>query len=503
MRRTVTIHLDDTIGPIRPELHGHFLEHLGSATYGGIWVGPDSHIPHLGGLRRDAVEFLRELAVPVLRWPGGCFADSYHWQNGVGAPGSRPVTVNHSWGGACEDNGFGTHEFMNLCELIGAHPYLAANMGSGTPAELRDWVEYCNYPSGSTLALQRSSNGHPAPFRVRYWGIGNESWACGGHLTPEEYCALYARFATYVPVCGDTQPYLIAVGPNSNDTAWTERFFSAFRNGRSYLPPLHAFAMHYYAWGTRRATAYDTATVRMQLASFDEMEKAIVEQRAYLDRHQRLLGGPPIDLIVDEWGTWDLSDRHEEELHGRFWQQNTTKDAVAAALGLNVFHRNADKLAMCNIAQVVNVLQAPLLTFGNLCLRTPTYHALHMLQPHRGGVAVRVSSPYIPSQDLSVSASTKENVLALTIVNPDPGVEKTVMCRVQGAGVLQVQGMLLTHADLNACNSPGNPDAVVPRTWSIRLDDGTLSTLLPANSVLQASITLQEPAHPHESGEEQ
>ena len=204
MPDVITIHAGDVIGVIRPALHGHFLEHLGTATYGGIWVGRDSTIPNIDGLRRSAVEYLRDLAVPVLRWPGGCFADGYHWRDGIGPADRRPRTVNHRWGGVVEDNGFGTHEFMRLCDLIGAAPYFAANMGSGSPAEVRDWVEYCNYPSGSSLADRRVANGAGAPFGVRTWGLGNESWACGGTMTAEEYAALYARFATFVPTCGVT-----------------------------------------------------------------------------------------------------------------------------------------------------------------------------------------------------------------------------------------------------------------------------------------------------------
>ncbi|CAG1772996.1 partial alpha-N-arabinofuranosidase, partial [uncultured bacterium] len=249
MRTPITVHVNDAIGLIRPELHGHFLEHLGTATYGGIWVGRTSLIPNIDGLRASAVEFLRALAVPVLRWPGGCFADAYHWRDGIGPPDQRPHTVNHTWGGTIEDNGFGTHEFMHLCSLIGARPYVAANMGSGSPSEVRDWVEYCNLPGGSTLAALRIAHGAREPFGVRYWGIGNESWACGGNMTPEEYAAHYARFSTFVPTCGGTTPYLIAVGPNNNDTDWTRRFFTALATGRMFTPRIHGFAMHYYSWG--------------------------------------------------------------------------------------------------------------------------------------------------------------------------------------------------------------------------------------------------------------
>jgi alpha-N-arabinofuranosidase len=490
MERRITIDTRHQTGLIRPEIHGHFLEHLGSATYGGIWVGKDSPIPNIDGLRRDAVEYLRTLGVPVLRWPGGCFADAYNWRNGVGPPSARPVTVNHSWGGACEDNSFGTHEFMRLCALIGAQPYLAANLGSGSPAELRDWVEYCNFPSGSTLAAKRTAHGHPEPFNVRYWGIGNESWACGGHLTPEEYCGLYARFATFIPACGDSQPHLIAVGPNGNDTAWTRRFFEAFRNGRSYHPPLHGYAMHFYAWGTRTATRYDTASIRQQFLSFDAMEHAIIEQRAYLDHYQRLLDIQPIDLIVDEWGTWDKSDLHEEEQHGMFWQQNTMKDGVAAALALNVFHRHADKLAMCNLAQLINVLQAPLLTDGDKCCRTPTYYAFQMLQPHRGGTAVHVHSPYVPSQEISISASIADDRLSITIVNPDPDTDCTVRCAIQGDRLTGTRASILAHLDMNAHNAPGAPDIITPQAHAVRLDGDTVTLALPAHAIVHVTVQL-------------
>ena len=484
MTADITIHADEAIGEIRPELHGHFLEHLGTATYGGIWVGRHSTIPNIDGIRQDAVVYLRELEVPVLRWPGGCFADDYHWRNGIGVPGSRPRTVNHTWGGQIEDNGFGTHEFLRLCELIGARPYLAANVGSGSPAELRDWVEYCNQPSGSSLAEQRSANGSALPYQVRYWGIGNESWACGGHMTAEEYCAQYARFATYVPRCGTTAPYLIAVGPNSNDTEWTRRFFQRLRAGRNYVPPIHGFAMHFYSWGTRTARDYDAESLRAQLATFVDLERAIKEQRAYLDRLTPDLGRGRIDLLVDEWGTWDKSEPDIEEEHGRFWQQNTMKDGVAAALGLNVFHRQADKLAMCNLAQIANVLQSPLLTHKDRCLRTPTYHAFSMMRTHKGKTAVRLETE-VPSHILSVSASRSDRTLSMTLVNPDPQIPITVSSRLTRRILTDAAATILTHPDWNACNTFEQPDVLLPRTHAVRLAGDRWDVDLPQLSVVQ------------------
>ncbi len=484
MTAAVIIHPDDAVGEIRPELHGHFLEHLGSATYGGIWVGRHSTIPNIEGLRRDAVTYLRELGVPVLRWPGGCFADNYHWRNGIGDPGTRPQTVNHSWGGQIEDNGFGTHEFMRLCELTGAQPYLAANVGSGSPAELRDWVEYCNQPAGSSLAGQRAANGSPPPFRVRYWGIGNESWACGGHMTAEEYCAQYARFATYVPRCGTTAPYLIAVGPNSNDTEWTRRFFQRLRRGRNYVPPIHGFAMHFYSWGTRTARDYDEESLRAQLSTFVDLERAVKEQRAYLDRLTPDLGRGRIDLLVDEWGTWDKSEPDVEEEHGLFWQQNTMKDGVAAALGLNVFHRQADKLSMCNLAQIANVLQAPLLTEKDRCIRTPTYHTFSMMRTHRGRTALHVEADPGPGI-LSVSASRSDRTLSVTIVNPDPLIPATASLRLTRGVITEATATILSHPDWNSCNTFEEPDVILPRTHIVRSSGGSRDIDLPQMAVVQ------------------
>ncbi len=475
----VTIHADEPIGIIRPELHGHFLEHLGSATYGGIWVGKDSPVPNYGGLRAAAIDYLRPLRIPVLRWPGGCFADDDHWRDGIGPAGARPRRVNRWWGGTVEGNSFGTHEFMELCKLLGARPYLAGNIGSGSPGELRDWVEYCNYPFGSTLADERMANGAPGPFGVRYWGIGNESWGCGGHLNPEEYCALYSRFATYVPEFGGISPFLVAVGPESNDLSWTRRFFEAFRTTRKYHAPLHGFAMHHYFWGKSKPTDYSRETLGHQLEQCKVLEQGIIEQRKLLDSFATDPKIGRVHLLLDEWGTWDVSDEPTEQRQGKFWQQNTMRDALAAGLTLNLFHRHADKLSMGNLAQLVNVLQALLLTDNEQCVRTPTYFAFVLAMRHRGNTSVRTEFP----EPLSCSASLSTREIVLTAVNPDPDHPADLHCVLDGITITRAEGRILHHADWNAWNSFDDPEAITPSALPVTSTEASLAFPLPPLSV--------------------
>jgi len=489
--REVVFHLTDEIGIIKPELHGHFLEHLGSATYGGIWVGKESSIPNINGLRKQAVEYLQELGTSVLRWPGGCFADDYHWRDGIGPPSKRPKRVNIWWGNSIDDNGFGTHEFMELCRLLDAQPYIAGNVGSGTPREFRDWMEYCNQGSGSTLSDERRTNGAVEPFRVKYWGVGNESWACGGHMTPEEYAALYVRFATYLRTYDGQQPYLIAVGPESNNHTWTTCFLSALRDRQFPLRP-NGFAMHYYSWGKSTSTSYTIETLHDQLASFTSMEKAIREQRALIDRYApEDKNSSRVDLLIDEWGTWDVVDPHNEQEHGRLWKQNTMKDALAAALGLNVFHRNADSLSMCNLAQLTNVLQAPLLTHESNCIRTPTYHALKMCGVHQGNMAVHVEhNP--DTTAFSVSASRTEEGVAITLVNTKHDAAMDVRCIFPNTGLSRVSAKLLHHRDFNACNTFEQPNIITPQNHTATINGTGCAVHLPPLSIVTINTQVIE-----------
>ena len=495
--RRMTVLVDAAIGLVRPELHGHFAEHLGSCVYGGIWVGRNSPIPNVNGFRKAAVDYLKELGIPVLRWPGGCFADDYHWRDGIGPAARRPRSVNIHWGNYVEDNSFGTHEFIEFCRLIGAEPYLAANVGSGTPEEFRDWVEYCNYPSGSSLADERAANGFPQPFGVRYWGVGNENWGCGGSMRPEVYAAHYRRFATYGRSFANVRPYLIACGPNGNDLRWSRGVLDGFENR---MPS--GFAMHFYSSGSDPATKFSVDAIKAQLSSFVRVEQAVIQQRALLDSYDP---ARRVGLFLDEWGVWDRMDPGEEKTNGRLWQQATLRSAIAAGLGLNLFNRQADKLYMCNIAQMVNVLQSVLLTDGpegQKCVRTANYWAFMLFKPHRSKTAVRVetegAAPAAAASpganqpvelDISVSASRRDNELVVTFVNPKHDAGMQVECGLRGASAREVSAQILTHNDYNACNAFDAPDLILPRTHVVRIEDGSRLLLdLPPMSIVTATV---------------
>ncbi len=473
--KRLEIHPGEEIERVRPELHGHFAEHLGSCIYGGLWQG--AHY------RRQAIEYLRAVGVPVLRWPGGCFADDYHWRDGIGSPAKRPKSVNLHWGKYVEDNSFGTHEFIELCRRIGAAPYLAGNVGTGTPQELRDWMEYCNHPSGSTLSSERAANGSPEPFQVRYWGVGNENWGCGGQMTPEEYASHYRRFATFLRGFGKTRPFLIACGPNRNNLDWTRRFLD---NMGGRLGQVNGYAMHFYSRGSRPATDFTVDAMREQLSTFTDLEKGIIEQRTLLDKYDPKRN---IGLMVDEWGVWDRMVPEEEKRYGRLWQQITMRSAVAAALGLNVFHRQADKLVMCNIAQMVNVLHSLLLTEGDKTVRTPAYHAFDLLKSHRAKTAVRVDNPDTSPLGVSVSASKQEKDLVLTFVNPKHDMAVRADCALSGVTATGGAARLLHHQDLNACNTFDQPDRIVPKTQAVSAEGSRVRIELPPLSV--ASVVLR------------
>lgn len=483
--RKISVNLQDEIGTIRPELHSHFAEHLGTCTYGGIWVGKNSPIPNIRGHRKQAVEWLRELGIPVLRWPGGCFADDYHWRDGIGPAAQRPKTVNIWWGMYTEDNSFGTHEFIDFCRLIGAQPYLAGNVGSGSPKELRDWAEYCNYAGGSTLSDERAANGSKEPFDVKYWGVGNENWGCGGHMTPEEYAGHYRQFATYLrrgAMGGDSR--LIACGPNGNNADWTRRFFKTLGDNTFML---NGFAMHFYSGGKSEPTKFTVETMREQLSSFALIEKAVEEQHALLREFDPK---NQIGLLVDEWGVWDRIPAADQKRYGRLWQQITMRSAVAAAMGLNLFHRQADKLMMCNIAQLVNVLHSVLLTDGDRCVRTSTYYAYELLKPHRSKMAVRVENPDRDPLGLSLSASRAGGELVLSAVNPSHDTPMAISCAVRGGKVSSAQGRMIHHADFNACNTFEHPDVIVPVSQRVKAGGEEISFDLPPLSVLTVHAKL-------------
>ena len=493
--RKAVIHADQEIGVIRPELHSHFAEHLGSCVYGGIWVGKNSPVPNINGIRRAAVDYLKELGVPVLRWPGGCFADDYHWRDGIGPPAKRPKSVNTNWGGYTEDNSFGTHEFIEFCRLIGAEPYFAANVGSGSPQGMRDWMEYCNQPSGSSLAEERAANGSPEPFKVRYWGVGNELWGCGGNFTAQRTAEEYRHFATFARAFGGLRPYLVGCGPNGNNAQWTRGFMDTLAGYR-----MDGYSMHFYSNGNLPPLEYTPEAMYAQLSSFPRIEQAIVQQRNLLDGYDP---NRRIGLFLDEWGVWDRMSADDEKRNGRLWQQESMRSAVGAGLGLNIFNRQADKLHMCNIAQMVNVLQAVLITDGpegRNCVRTTSYYAFMLFKPHRSKTSLHTETDAAPPAagagkqpdqlpDLSLSASRQGSDVVVTLVNPRYDADMQVDCEIRGATPRQGRAEILHDPDINAYNSFDNPNRVVIRPHPVAVENGRIRVALPAMSV--ATVTAQ------------
>jgi alpha-N-arabinofuranosidase len=497
---TIDVVLDEAIATINPNIYGHFMEHLGGCVEGGCWVGEGSQIPHDAGVRADVVKALKSIEAPVIRWPGGCFADDYHWRDGIGPRAARPRRINMHWGNVIETNEFGTHEFMAFCRSVGAEPYFCGNVGSGTPVELRDWVEYCNFSGESTLAQERASNGAPEPFDIRFWGVGNENWGCGGNFTPEDYASEYRRFATYLRDWGKTPPYLIACGPNSNDLDWTRRFFTKLKKDYGRGPAIHGYSAHYYCGTAGTSTEYTEAQWYELLWKSVQMEPLVLQQRALMDSFDpdRRIG-----LIVDEWGTWHPPAPGQNPKF--LWQQNTVRDALVAALTLDIFNRHADKVVMANIAQTINVLQALLLTDEHRMIKTPTYHVYDLYKAHQDGTAVRilVGSPEIACQvdakshtlpQLSGSASIKGSVLTVTLVNTSASEPVEARLRLHGAGrAVSAGAAALSYApgEIRAHNTFDEPEIVTVNENVAGVIDSEFSTVqLAAGSVTRLTAHL-------------
>lgn len=504
----------DTIATINPNIYGHFAEHLGRCIYDGIWVGEDSSIPNIYGFRKDVIEALRRMKVPVIRWPGGCFADDYHWQDGIGPRNQRPRRINIHWGEVIETNQVGTLEFVQFCRLVGAEPYFCGNVGSGTPRELRDWIEYCNFPesglSGSTWAQQRAADGSPAPLDVLYWGVGNENWGCGGNFSPEDYCTEFRRFASFIRGFGK-KLNVIACGPANNDVEWTDRFFRKLNKDYWPFNNIDGFAAHYYCGTAGTATQYTEEEWYRLIEKGLRMEELVVQQRAAMDAWDptRRIG-----LIIDEWGTWHPV---EEGTNPAFlYQQNTLRDAIVAASTLDIFNRHADKVVMANIAQMVNVLQAVILTEGEKMLITPTGHVYEMYAPHQGAqsLRLRVETPEIQFQKTKIlqtswqsalqkgekmegsiptvagSASIRENILFLSLTNSHAREEAEVVVHLLGdARVEGVKAQVLS-GEIHAHNTFDSPNHVVPQPFAVDTKGQQVHLVLPAASVVTISAKL-------------
>ena len=381
-------------GKINKEIYGHFSEHLGRCIYEGIYVGENSKIPNTNGMRNDVVQALKEIKIPVLRWPGGCFADEYHWKDGIGENENRKKMINTHWGGVVEDNSFGTHEFMELCRQLECEPYINGNVGSGTVQEMSEWVEYLTFEGVSPMADLRTKNGHEEAWKVKYFGVGNESWGCGGNMTPEHYANEYRRYQTFCRNYADNKLYKIACGANIDDYNWTEGVMKIAGNFMDGL------SLHYYTipgdfWlGKGAATGFEEKDWYLTLKKTLKMEELIYRHGAIMDQYDP---EKKVGLIVDEWGTW--FDVEVGTNPGFLYQQNTMRDALVAGINLNIFNKNCDRVKMANIAQIVNVLQSVILTEGEKMILTPTYHVFNMYKNHQEATLVE---SYIDTQNIGV-----------------------------------------------------------------------------------------------------
>lgn len=475
---------------INRNIYGHFSEHLGRCIYEGYWVGEDSQIPNVRGIRKDVVEALKKIKIPVLRWPGGCFADEYHWMDGIGPRDKRPKMINTHWGGVVENNHFGTHEFLDLCEQLGCEPYICGNVGSGTVKELSDWVDYVNSEPGTTpMAELREKNGRKDPWKVRYWGVGNENWGCGGNMRPEYYADLYKRYATYVRNRGGTQPFKIACGPNSGDTNWTEVLMR--EAGRR----MNGLALHYYCGSGRKsrsATNFGEEDWHYLLRNALRMEDLIQRHTAIMDKYDPQ---KRVALIVDEWGTWHAVEPGTNP--GFLYQQNTLRDALVAGATLNIFNRYCERVKMANIAQTINVLQAMILTKGEKMIVTPTYHVFEMYTVHHDATMLPVEltcedykfgNDSIPALNVSASKDSEGKIhVSLCNFNPNKAIE--LECQVSDVKINKINGRVLTAEAMNAHNTFENPENVKPSEFKdFKLTDKGFMTKLPAKSVVVLSL---------------
>ena len=484
----VKIHEEAENQPVIPaEIYGQFAEHLGRCIYDGIWVGPDSDIPNINGYRKDLVEALKELKVPVLRWPGGCFADEYHWMDGIGPKENRPMMINNNWGGTVEDNSFGTHEFFNLCELLECEPYLSGNVGSGSVEELAKWVEYIT-AEGGTLAELRAKNGRKEPWSLKYLGVGNESWGCGGNMRPEYYSDLYRRYATYCRNYDGNVLYKVASGASDYDYNWTKVLMDRIGN------QMHGVSLHYYTvkgWEGSKgsATDFDTDWWYNMVSKAVEVEEGIENHKAIMNAYDP---EGKVDLLLDEWGTW--FDVEPGTNPGHLYQQNTMRDAMVAAMSLNIFHRHTDRLKMANIAQIVNVLQAMILTKGNEMVLTPTYHVFRMYNVHQ-------NAQYVPTEcnaadmvapsgrimpEVSVTASKDaDGKLHVSIANPVVDKAQTLVLSFDDLNPKNVTGEVLAAPTIQSYNDFGKEPAVAPKPFTAFKKNGkTLTVTVPAASVV-------------------
>jgi len=482
-------------------IFGQFAEHLGHGVYEGIWVGPDSAIPNTRGIRNDVVAALKALKVPNVRWPGGCFADEYHWRNGIGPVAQRVVTLNPNWGGVLEPNTFGTHEFMDFLDQIGAEAYISINIGSGTTREAAEWLEYLTAAQPTTLAKERAANGHSAPYKVAYLGMGNESWDCGGNMTAEYYLSqlrIYSRFVRNFNPAQDKQLMLkIAVGPGGGEprwTDWTEAIMRAYQH-HQWSWTMDGLSLHSYTvvkWPPSfRSVGFGETEYAQILKSTLDMDDLITRHSAIMDRYDPQKN---VALVVDEWGSWYAPLPGSNP--GFLVQQNSMRDAILAALNLNIFARHADRVRMANIAQMVNVLQAMILTDQERMVRTPTYYVFKMYVPFQDATFVPVAfeagtyehdNIKLPRVD-AIAAKDKTGRLWLEVTNVDPNQPVEIEVNLTGMTARSAAGETLTAARVDSVNTFDAPNTVAPKPVSAKAEGGRLVLRLEPKSVTVVSV---------------
>ena len=484
------IHIDRqrSQGTISRYIYGHFAEHLGRCIYGGIFVGKDSSIPNENGMRKDVVEAMKALNMPVLRWPGGCFADEYHWRDGIGKQENRKRMVNTNWGGVTEDNSFGTHEFLELCRQVGCEPYITGNVGSGTVREMSEWVEYLNSDGDSTVVRERRANGRQDSWGVRFWGVGNESWGCGGLMRPEYYADEYRRYQNFCRQYGDHKLYKIACGSNGGDENWTEVLM---KNAGFCMDGL---SLHYYTipggWNNKNsATKFSKDDYWETLAYAEDIERKIEGHARIMDRYDP---GKRVGMIVDEWGTWFQVEPDTNP--GFLYQQNTMRDAMVAGVSLDIFNRHCDRVFMANIAQTVNVLQAIILTDGDRMVLTPTYYVFDLYKAHMDAKeldcaieAGKAGNDKYQLQSISASASEKDGRVTVTLTNLDPDRGEEVVIDLRGEEIVKAEGRILT-GKMDAYNDFGNTPLKTETFTDFAVKDGKLYVKMPACAVAEIRL---------------
>lgn len=488
----LVIHADQAKDTINRNIYGHFSEHLGRCVYEGIWVGEASPIPNTRGIRNDVVAALKKMKIPVLRWPGGCFADEYHWKDGIGPQDKRPAMINTHWGGVVENNHFGTHEFMDFCEQIGAAPYVCGNVGSGSVDEMMEWVEYMTSDADSPMANLRRKNGRDKPWKLPYFGVGNESWGCGGNMRPEFYADQFRRYNTFVKNYPGNQIYRIACGPNSEDYRWTEVLMGEV--GRR----MGGLSLHYYTvpsgnWGRKgSATQFNESQWHTTMRQALKMQELLTRHSAIMDKQDP---DKRVGLIVDEWGIWH--DVEPGTNPGFLYQQNTLRDALVAGATLNLFNKHCDRVKMANIAQLINVLQAVILTDKEKMITTPTYHIFEMYSVHQDAKLLpsdlqsedyQYQSEKVPA--LSASASRdKDGKIHLTLCNLNPNASAELSCELAGAKAEKLSGRILTAAEMTAHNTFDQPQNVKTVEFDkFKVTESGFSVTLPSKSVVLLEV---------------